>query len=57
MSRYFAELVRLAESRQGTIILISSSPVWTGLSRLGMSVALELPNKDEMRLEIGRAHV
>ena len=50
MSRYFAELVRLAESRQGTIILISSSPVWTGLSRLGMSVALELPNKDEMRL-------
>ena len=52
MSRYFAELVRLAESRQGTIILISSSPVWTGLSRLGMSVALELPNKDEMRLVV-----
>lgn len=52
MSRHFAEIVRLAESRQGTVILIASSPVWTGLSRLGMSVALDLPDKDEMRLVV-----
>lgn len=52
MSRHFAEMVRLAESRQGTVILIASSPVWTGLSRLGMSVALDLPTKEEMRLVV-----
>ncbi len=49
MSRHFAEMVRLAESRQGTIVLIASSPVWTGLTRLGMSVALDLPDQAEMR--------
>ncbi|HMR47860.1 MAG TPA: AAA family ATPase [Arachnia sp.] len=51
-ARHFAEMVRLAETRQGTIILITSSPVWTGLSRLGMSVALDLPGKDEMQLMV-----
>jgi hypothetical protein len=48
-ARHFAEMTRLAETRQGTIILISSTPLWTGLSRLGMSVALDLPGQDEMR--------
>lgn len=47
-SRHFAEMARLAETRQGSIILVSSGPVWTGLSRLGMSVSLDLPTTDEM---------
>lgn len=47
-SRHFAEMVRLAEARQGSIILIVAKPVWTGLTRLGMSVSLDLPTVDEM---------
>lgn len=47
-SRHFAELARLAEARQGSIILIVDKPVWSGLSRLGMSITLELPTAEEM---------
>jgi len=51
-SRHFAEMVRLAESRQGTIVLVSSKPVWSGLARQGMSVALDLPTLEEMLASI-----
>lgn len=47
-SRHFAEMARLADTRQGSIILIVDSAVWSGLSRLGMSVTLDLPTRDEM---------
>ena len=47
-SRHFAEMVRLAESRQGSIILIVAKPVWSGLARLGISVALDLPTAEEL---------
>lgn len=47
-SRHIAEMVRLAEARQGSIVLIVAKPVWSGLSRLGMSVTLDLPTEDEM---------
>lgn len=47
-SRHFAEMVRLAESRQGSIILIVQKPVWSGLARLGMSASLDLPDTNEM---------
>ncbi len=47
-SRHLAEMVRLAEARQGSVIVIASEPVWAGLARLGMSVTLELPNEDEL---------
>ncbi|MEI2648074.1 MAG: AAA family ATPase [Dermatophilaceae bacterium] len=47
-SRHLAEMVRLAESRQGSIILVVQRPVWSGLSRLGMSAALDLPTTDEL---------
>lgn len=53
-SRHFAELVRLAENRQGSLIVISSKPAWSGLQRLGMQVALDLPSRDEIAEEIGR---
>lgn len=51
-ARLFAEMVRLAESRVGSIILVTSKPVWTGLSRLGMTVALDLPDQQELEDEI-----
>ena len=47
-SRHLAEMARLAEERQGAIILITSGPVWSGLGRLGMSVTLDLPELDEL---------
>ncbi len=47
-SRHLAELVRLAESRQGSLIAISSKPAWSGLQRLGMQVALDLPTREEL---------
>lgn len=51
-ARHFAEMVRLAESRFGSIILITSKPLWTGLSRLGMNVSLDLPDQEELEDEI-----
>lgn len=47
-ARHMAEMVRLAESRSGTIVLIVGKPVWTGLSRLGMTAVLDLPTTDEL---------
>lgn len=47
-SRHLAEMVRLADTRQGSIVLVVDTPVWSGLSRLGMSVTLDLPTRDEM---------
>lgn len=47
-SRHLAEMARLAETRYGSIIVISSSPVWSGLARLGMTVTLDLPDEDEL---------
>lgn len=47
-SRHVAEMVRLAQKQQGTMILIVAAPVWTGLARLGMSVALDMPDADEL---------
>lgn len=47
-SRHFAELARMAEQRQGTLIFVTSKPVWTGLGRLGMSVQLDLPTVEEL---------
>lgn len=43
----------LAESRSCTIILIVGKPVWNGLSRLGMSVSLDLPTTDELAATLG----
>lgn len=52
-SRHLAEMVRLAESRSGTIVLIVAKPVWTGLARLGMTVTLDLPTIDELAATLG----
>lgn len=47
-SRHFAELARLADANSGSIIVISDTPLWSGLQRLGMSTTLDLPNSEEM---------
>lgn len=47
-SHHFAEMVRLAEAHSCSIIIVTAKPVWAGLSRLGMSEELDLPNTDEM---------
>ena len=47
-SRHVAELARLADANSGSMIIITDTPLWSGLERLGMSVALDLPDADEM---------
>lgn len=47
-SRHVAELARLADASSGSIILITDTPLWSGLQRLGMSVSLNLPDSTEM---------
>lgn len=48
VSHHFAEIARVAESNEGSIVLITSGPVWSGLARLGMTVTLDLPDVDEI---------
>jgi hypothetical protein len=47
-SRHVAEIARLADANSGSIILITDTPLWSGLQRLGMSVHLDLPDAGEM---------
>ena len=47
-SRQFQDVVMLATEHGGTIIVITSKPVWSQLQRLGMSLTLSMPNEDEM---------
>ncbi|MET8683781.1 AAA family ATPase [Streptomyces sp. NPDC004732] len=48
VTRHIAELARLADRNMGSIVLITDSPIWSGLQRLGMSLHLDLPDADEM---------
>jgi len=47
-SRHFSQLIRLAERNNGAVILIEDRPVWSGLSRLGMTTTLDVPTVDEL---------
>lgn len=47
-ARYFADIVSLAETKNSTIIVITSNPIWVQLQRLGMSISLELPDEQEI---------
>ncbi|MBM7075754.1 MULTISPECIES: AAA family ATPase [Micromonospora] len=47
-ARHLAELARLADARSGSIVLITDTPLWSGLQRLGMSITLDLPDAAEM---------
>ncbi len=47
-SRHVAELARLADASSGSVVLVTDTPLWGGLQRLGMSVSLDLPDAAEM---------
>ena len=48
VSRYFMDVVSLAEEKGGSIIVITSDPVWTHLQRLGMNITMSLPTEEEI---------
>lgn len=47
-TRHMAELARLADANSGSVILITDTPLWSGLQRLGMNLVLDLPDATEM---------
>ena len=48
VSRYLNDIVSTAEEKSGSIIVITSSPIWTNLQRMGMSIELSLPDEKEL---------
>lgn len=48
VSRYFMDVVSLAEEKGGSILVITSDPVWTHLQRLGMNITMSLPTEEEI---------
>lgn len=55
-ARYLQDVVSLAEENGGVIIALTTASVWGQLQRAGMSLALDLPNEDEM-LQIIRENI
>lgn len=51
-SRYLNDIVTMAEEKGGSVIVITSSPIWTNLQRLGMNVELSLPDENELYILI-----
>jgi len=47
-SRYFLDILSLAEENGGVVIVFTNGPVWSQLQRTGMTVKLDLPNEIEM---------
>jgi hypothetical protein len=47
-ARQFYDIATLAERRGGAIVVLTSEPVWPSLQRLGMGIALDPPNEDEL---------
>ena len=47
-SRYLVDITNLAESKSSSIIIITTSPIWSQLQRQGMVVDLALPNEEEI---------
>jgi hypothetical protein len=48
-SRQLLDVAASATERGGSVIVISTSSVWSRLQRQGMSLTLDPPNEDEMR--------
>lgn len=48
VSRYLADAIEKAETMSGTIIIITSEPVWQNINRLGISVKLNYPTESEL---------
>jgi len=47
-ARQFFDVAMLASERGGVLVVITAKPVWAPLQRLGMAIALQPPNEDEM---------
>ena len=47
-ARNFISLVQLASETGGVIMVVTDSPVWNQLQRLGMMVSLDRPDEEEM---------
>lgn len=48
VSRYLNDLVTEAEEKGGSVIVITSSSIWTNLQRLGMNIEFSLPDEKEL---------
>jgi ATP-dependent 26S proteasome regulatory subunit len=47
-ARQFYDLAMLSSERGGALVVITASPVWGPLQRLGMAITLDPPTEDEM---------
>ena len=48
VTRYFSDLVTLAEEKGASIIIITTDPIWAQLQRLGMAIKFSLPTEEEI---------
>ena len=48
VSRYFMDIVSLAEEKGSSILVITSDPIWVHLQRTGMNITLSLPTEEEI---------
>lgn len=48
VSRQMVDVALLASERSGSIVVITTKPIWPTLQRLGMSIELDTPTEDEM---------
>ena len=55
-SRQFYDVATVGERKGGSIVVITTQPVWPSLQRLGMSIDLEPPSEGEM-LDIVRSSI
>jgi hypothetical protein len=51
-TRRLVDLAALGDERGGSVIVLTSEPVWTPLARMGMAITLDPPDQDEMHAEI-----
>ena len=54
VSRYLADAIEKAETMSGTIVIITSEPVWQNINRLGISVKLNYPTESELEETISK---
>ena len=48
VSKYLADAIEKAETMSGTIVIITSEPVWQNINRLGISIKLSYPTETEL---------
>lgn len=48
LSRYLLDITERIETKSGVIILITNTPIWPNLQRIGISIDLNYPNEEEI---------